>query len=119
MFKLNGAIKVIGEKVQVSDKFAKRDVVLSVDDNGYEQLISVQFTQDRCDVLNSYAVGQQVEVSINIKGREWTSPQGEVKYFNTIEGWKIEALSVAEVSPTEAPQTQTEAPVDGEEPLPF
>ena len=112
MFKLNGAIKVIGEKVQVSDKFAKRDLVLSVDDNGYEQLISVQFTQDRCDVLNSYAVGQQVEISINIKGREWTSPSGEVKYFNTIEGWKIEAVGGAE-----APQT--EAPVDGEEPLPF
>lgn len=112
MFKLNGAIKVIGEKVQVSDKFAKREVVLSVNDTAYEQLISIQFTQDKCDVLNSYAVGQQVEISINIKGREWTSPSGEVKYFNTIEGWRIESVGGAE-----APQT--EAPVDGEEPLPF
>jgi len=110
MFKLNGAIKVIGEKVQVSDKFAKRDVELSVDDNGYEQLISIQFTQDRCDVLDSYAVGQQVEVSINIKGREWTSPSGEVKYFNTIEGWKIEALSVAETTQTEAVEEEGDLP---------
>lgn len=117
MFKLNGAIKVIGEKVQVSEKFAKRDVVLSVDDNGYEQLISVQFTQDRCDALNAYAVGQQVEVSINIKGREWTSPSGEVKYFNTIEGWKIELVDGADVQHTET--SHTEAPVDGEDPLPF
>jgi hypothetical protein len=42
-----------------------------------------------CKSPNKWKVGDEVEVGINLRGREWTSPQGEVKYFNTIQGWKI------------------------------
>jgi len=52
----------------------------------------VEFVQDKTDLLNNYQVGQQVKVNINLRGREWTNPQGEVKYFNSIQGWRIEAL---------------------------
>ena len=55
----------------------------------YPQDILVEFTKDNCETLNNYKVGDEVEVGINLRGREWTSPQGEVKYFNTIQGWKI------------------------------
>ncbi|PKP14957.1 MAG: hypothetical protein CVU07_12235, partial [Bacteroidetes bacterium HGW-Bacteroidetes-23] len=62
--------------------------------------IIMEFTQDKCDLLNSYKVGEGVKVSINIRGREWVSPQGETKYFNSIQGWRIERLQA------EAPATQ-------------
>ncbi|MGB3151841.1 MAG: DUF3127 domain-containing protein, partial [Maribacter sp.] len=71
--------------------FRKRELVITTDEQ-YPQHILVEFVQDKCDLLNSYAVGQDVKVSINIRGREWTNPQGEVKYFNSIQGWRIESL---------------------------
>ena len=71
--------------------FEKRDLVI-VTEEQYPQTIIIQFTQQRCDLLESLHVGQNVKVYINIRGREWTNPQGETKYFNTIEGWKIEVI---------------------------
>jgi len=55
----------------------------------------MEFVQDKCDLLNSYQVGQMVKVSINLRGREWVNPQGETKYFNSIQGWRIENLEGA------------------------
>ena len=90
---ISGKIKLIGEvKTFGANGFRKREVVI-VTDEQYPQSIMVEFVQDKCELLNSYKVGQDVKISINIRGREWTNPQGEVKYFNSIQGWRIEALS--------------------------
>jgi len=90
---ISGKIKLIDEtKTYGAKGFRKREVVI-VTNEQYPQSILVEFIQDKCDLLNSYNVGQEVKISINIRGREWTNPQGEVKYFNSIQGWRIEALS--------------------------
>lgn len=86
---ITGTIKVLRDTEPVSDRFKKREIVITDSSTQYPQHISIQFTNDRCDLLNNFKEGDQVEVSINLRGREWTSPQGEIKYFNTIEGWKI------------------------------
>ena len=99
---ITGTIKVINDAMVVSDKFKKRDFVVTTHEQ-YPQDILIQMTQDKCDVLNSYNVGDSVDVSINIRGREWTSPSGEVKYFNTIEGWRINKVGDA---PAQAPAQQ-------------
>jgi hypothetical protein len=101
-----GKIKLIGD-VQTfgANGFRKRDVVVTTDDQ-YPQMISVEFHQDKTDLLNNYAVGQDVKISINLRGREWINPQGEAKYFNSIVGWRIENLSQA------APQANNLPPVD-------
>jgi len=85
---LNGKIKAINEVQNVSASFKKRELVLTTNEQ-YPQDILIEFTQDKCDVLNSYNIGEDVIVSINIRGREWINPQGEAKYFNSIQGWKI------------------------------
>ena len=64
--------------------------------------------QDKCDILNSYNVGDSVKVDINLRGREWQSPQGEIKYFNSIQGWRIEKLSL-ESNPNIPPVPPAEA----------
>ena len=87
--KVTGNIKVINDTQVITDKFSKREIVIT-DNSMYPQDIMFQFTQDKCSVLDAYKVGQNVEISFNLRGREWTSPQGEVKYFNTLEGWRIE-----------------------------
>ena len=69
--------------------FRKRELVVTTEEQ-YPQHIMIEFTQDKCDLLNSYKSGEPVKVSINLRGREWVNPQGETKYFNSIQGWRIE-----------------------------
>ncbi|MDV7137964.1 DUF3127 domain-containing protein [Maribacter sp. TH_r10] len=89
---IQGKLKKIDEtKTFGNNGFRKREVVITTEEQ-YPQQILVEFIQDKCDLLNSYKVGQDVKISINIRGREWTNPQGEVKYFNSIQGWRIENL---------------------------
>ena len=93
---VQGVIKVLGEtKVFGAKGFRKRDVVVTTEEQ-YPQDILIEFVQDKCDILNKYAVGQSVKVGINLRGREWVSPQGETKYFNSVQGWRIDAGSKAE-----------------------
>jgi len=93
---VQGKIKVLGETQTFGAKgFRKRDVVVTTDEQ-YPQDILIEFVQDKCDILNKYAVGQSVKVGVNLRGREWTNPQGETKYFNSIQGWRIDAESKAE-----------------------
>ena len=89
---ITGKIKFIGEPQQVSSSFLKREVVITTDEQ-YPQHILIEFTQDRASMLDHYNSGEDVKVSINLRGREWVSPQGETRYFNTIQGWRIEKLN--------------------------
>ena len=93
MFKLTGSVKMINATVQVSDRFSKREFVVSDTSSQYPQDILFQATQDKCSLLDQVQVSDQIEVSFNLRGREWTSPQGEIKYFNTLEAWRIEKVS--------------------------
>lgn len=88
---VTGKIKVINPEQQVSASFRKRELVVATEEQ-YPQFISINFVQDKCDLLNSYNVGEAVKVSINLRGREWVNPQGETKYFNDIQGWRIERM---------------------------
>ena len=91
MFKLTGVLKVVKDTIQVSDKFSKREFVLTDASTMYPQDISFQLTQDKCSMLDNFMEGQEVEVSFNLRGREWTSPQGEVKFFNSLEAFRVES----------------------------
>ncbi len=95
MFKLQGVVKEVFDTQQVSEKFQKRDFVLTDASSMYPQHISFQVTQDKCTMLDGVSANDQVEVSFNLRGREWVSPQGETKYFNTLEAWRIEKVGAA------------------------
>ncbi|MEY2702625.1 MAG: hypothetical protein RLY43_1261 [Bacteroidota bacterium] len=102
-----GKIKVINPVQEVSASFKKRELVVTTEEQ-YPQHILVEFTQAKVDDLNSYQVGEQVKVSINLRGREWVNPQGETKYFNSIQGWRIERMAVNNVPQEQA--TNNEMP---------
>lgn len=92
---VQGKIKLIGETQTFgSNGFRKRELVVTTEEQ-YPQHIMIEFVQDKTDLLNTYQVGQTVKVSINLRGREWVNPQGETKYFNSIQGWRIENLDNA------------------------
>lgn len=100
---VQGKVKMIGETQTFgSNGFRKRELVITTEEQ-YPQHIMIEFVQDKSDLLNNYGVGQDVKVSINLRGREWTNPQGEVKYFNSIQGWRIESLQPAQAESAGAP----------------
>jgi len=112
---VQGKIKVIGETQTFgSNGFRKREVVITTEEQ-YPQSIMIEFVQDKTDLLNAYAVGQNVKISINLRGREWTNPQGEVKYFNSIQGWRIENLEAAAAA-AGSPEIPPMPPADAFEP---
>ncbi len=95
---ITGILKVKSEAQQVSEKFKKREFVLTDNSSQYPQHISFQLTQDKCNLIDNYAVGAEIKVHFNLRGREWTSPKNEIKYFNTLEAWRIEGGNSAAAS---------------------
>lgn len=106
---VTGRIKMIGQTQEVSQTFRKRELVVTTEEQ-YPQYILIEFHQDKCDVLNSYQVDQQVTVDFNLRGREWVNPQGETKYFNTIQGWRINAVGQPVQQPVQQPQQGFQQP---------
>ena len=110
---VKGKIKKIDEtKTFGASGFRKREVVVTTNEQ-YPQMIMVEFTQDKCDLLNDYKVGQDITISINLRGREWINPQGEAKYFNSIQGWRVELDGATKDEPVKQPQGDLSA-IDGE-----
>ena len=123
---ISGKIKLINEiKEYGSNGFRKREVVITTEEQ-YPQDLLVEFVQDKCEILNSFQVGQSVKIDINLRGREWESPQGEIKYFNSIQGWRVEKLfsedqntDIPPVPPAEAFEPADELYQDEPDDLPF
>ena len=116
---VTGRLKLKFDTAVVSEKFSKRDFVVTIDETTqYPQYISMQLTQDKCSVLNDIIVGDEIKVDFNLQGREWNGPQG-IKYFNTLQAWKIEKIggtvqaqpAAPVAAPTTPVQAETTAPV--------
>lgn len=88
-----GKIHTAFEAKQITDRFRKREFVLELDGGSrYPQTVLFQLTGDRCGELDAFQVGDEVRVEFSLRGREWTSPKGEVRYFNSLEVWGVERL---------------------------
>ena len=89
---ITGKIKWIDEvKTYGSNGFRKREIVITTQEQ-YPQQILVEFVQDKCELLDPYQIGQDVRIGINLRGREWVNPEGQTKYYNSIQGWRIDQL---------------------------
>ena len=112
MFQITGTLKAKFQESQVSDKFRKREFVITENSSQYPQILSFQLTQDRCSLIDNVNLGDEIKVHFNLRGREWTNAQGEVKYFNSLEAWKIEGGKA-----TAPAATQNSQPAASIEPL--
>ena len=91
---INAKIIEIFETSNITESFKKREFVVEYSENpSYPEYIKFEFIQDKCDLLNSFNIGDEVTISFNLKGRKWTDPQGTVKYFNTLQAWRMEQKS--------------------------
>lgn len=127
MFEITGTIKVLKPEEKINDRFKKRELVIEDNSSQYPQFIPVEFTQDKCDLLDNFNVGDRVKVAFNLRGREWTSKQNETKYFLSLNGWKIENEQGASSAPpvsgppshSAAPPSASDMPIEGDDDLPF
>ena len=109
---IQGIIKEIGEtKTFGNNGFRKRELILTTQEQ-YPQHLMIEFVQDKTDLLSAFSSGQEVTVGINLRGREWTNPQGEVKYFNSIQGWRIQANQSASTADHSADEMPPMPPLD-------
>lgn len=126
---LQGTVKKLFETQTFTSGFQKREMIILTQEQ-YPQPISIEFLSDKISLLDNVSEGENVKIGINIRGREWTNPQGEVKYFNSITAWKLEKVfdsgSAAEpTSATPAPQSPSASSSNGnpfddeEDDLPF
>jgi hypothetical protein len=91
-----GKLHTIMDTKQVSERFTKREFVIELADNPkYPQVVLFQLTGDRCSQLDGMRVGDEVRIEFSLRGREWRSPSGDLKYFNSLDVWKIEPARAA------------------------
>jgi hypothetical protein len=122
---ISGSIKLVGKTQQVSDKFSKRELVVTEPSGQRPQHIPIEFTQDRTALLDGYKPGDEVTVTCYVNGREWTGRDGVTKYFLSLSGNRIERMGGAAPSssgggyPQAPPPSAADAPPLGDDDLPF
>jgi single-strand DNA-binding protein len=116
-----GTLHHLTETQQVKDTFKKREFVLEIADGNYPQHIKFQVTQDRCALLDSYKVGQQLKVLFNLRGRPYQNREGQTLYFTNLEAWRVEAAGAStQATPDYSQITPAEAgAMDGTDDVPF
>lgn len=116
---LQGTVKKIFETQTFASGFQKREMILLTQEQ-YPQPVSIEFLSEKVHLLDSVNEGENIKIGINIRGREWTNPQGEVKYFNSISAWRLEKVSdnapqPTQAAPAAAPQESAAAPANTNE----
>ncbi len=113
---VKGTIKAIFAEQVISDKFRKREFVLTTNDK-YPQDVLFQLTQGNTDLIDTIRVGEEVEVKFNLRGKEYTNREGKVSYFTSLEVWQV---SVQQGTPVAKPTaTQIVNEVEDNDTLPF
>lgn len=116
-FELSGKIIEIGNTQTITEKFKKRDFIVEYKDNPsapYIQYLKFQFTGDRCNLLDSYNAGQEVNISFNLKGRKYEK-DGRVSYFMDLEAWKINPMNNTNVSGNSLPSAGNYSNMEAED----
>ena len=99
---IQGKIKLVGNIQEITDSFRKRELVV-VTQEQYPQTLCIEFVQDKIDLLNDFQEGQDVKIGINLRGREWKNPEGLIKYFTSLQGWRIEPVKNQNLDNQESP----------------
>lgn len=91
---ITGKIVEIGQTMQVSERFKKREFVLDITEevngNSYPNFAKMQAVQNRCELLDNFVPGDVVKCSFNIRGNKWEK-DGKINYITALDAWRIEA----------------------------
>ena len=97
---IRGKVHEIGAIQQVTDTFKKRDLIVEYAENPqFVEYVRFEATQDRVNIFDNLTVGEDIEVSFNLRGRPWTNKEGVTTYFNSLVAWRVTKLASAAPSP--------------------
>ncbi len=119
MLQITGILKVKKDEQVISDKFKKREFVISDGHDMYPQMIMFQLAQDKTSLIDGIDLESEITVHFNLRGREWTNKEEKVMYFNTLDAWKIEGGAQTQAAPVTAAAAPQQDPLDVHEDLPF
>jgi hypothetical protein len=115
---IGGRIYKIEETKQITERFRKREFVLVLEENSeYPQYVQFQLTGNRVDKLNDFKVGDEVKVDFSLRGREWTSPKNEIRYFNSLDVWDLVRIGDQQHPADDMPFGDAPPPSDDEMPF--
>jgi len=87
---IRGKVHEIGAIQQVTESFKKRDLIVAYAENPqFVEYIRFEATQDRVNIFDNLAIGEEIEVSFNLRGRPWTNKEGVTTYFNSLVAWRV------------------------------
>jgi hypothetical protein len=122
-FEIAGRLHTKNEAVEISERFRKREFVLEIEpESQYPQTVQFELTGDRCELLDNFEIGQNLKVEFSLRGREWTSPKGEVRFFNSLLVWQVQGDGKARApkkAALKAVPAQTDNPPPADDSIPF
>ncbi|MGX7592857.1 DUF3127 domain-containing protein [Candidatus Karelsulcia muelleri] len=86
-----GTVKKILDLRVYKNNFKKRELLIKTEEQ-YPQILIIEFILDKTKLLNSLKKDDKIKIFINLKGKKWTTKTGETRFFNSIQGWKIENM---------------------------
>ncbi|MBC6400168.1 MAG: DUF3127 domain-containing protein [Ekhidna sp.] len=108
------------ETQTINESFKKREFILEYAENPqYPEFLKFELTQSNCEQLDAIESGDEVVVNFNLKGRKWTDPKGEVKYFNNLQAWRINKKSSSVNDEATSEEEWTKKDFSQDEDLPF
>ncbi len=114
----SGRLHFVFDTQQVTERFRKREFVVELTDNPrYPQFVLFQLTGDRCESIEGFQVGEQVQIDFSLRGREWKSPKGETRFFNSLDVWTVERAGGASAGPDEPPLPEEPPAFDSDVPF--
>jgi hypothetical protein len=103
---------------KISATFQAREIIAVEDSNPkYPEYITFKLVQDKCSLADSLQVGQVINVHFNLKGKA-KEYNGETKYFNSLEIWKIDNVANSPAKKS-APTEAYTPPMEVDDDLPF
>lgn len=110
---IRGKVHEVGALQQVTESFKKRDLIVAYAENPqFVEYIRFEATQDRVNIFDNLAVGEEIEVSFNLRGRPWTNKDGVTTYFNSLVAWRVTKLANTGSSASTPGYADMPAPVD-------
>lgn len=67
-----------------------KQILVVQTDAQYPQKLPIEFIKDKCDLLNNLQIGQQIKVSVNVRGNEYQDRNGVTRFGLSFQGWKTE-----------------------------
>lgn len=120
---IDGKLIEKSETQEVTGSFKKREFVVEYSENPqYSEFLKFELIQSNCQQLDAFNEGDEMTISFNLKGRKWNDPKGGVKYFNSLQAWRLDKKSGGQSSPDMPPPPSDEwmkEDFSSDEDLPF